>query len=175
MSGPWPGVAALIGAMLFLGLQPAEAQNDSLPHPDMFWVTGGLGVGSEDFAGTAGISYQRGAHLFSLRVAGTAGLFDDGFGDVALLYGRASRHAGSRYRLGAAAGISAADGCVTEGSGSVFGSCQDRPTVIGFPLEAHVTWLPAQSFGIGLYGFADVNRTRSFAGVTLSIQLGKLR
>jgi hypothetical protein len=175
MSGPWPGVAALIGAILFLGLQPAEAQDDSLPHPDMFWITGGLGVGSEDYAGTAGISYQHGAHLFSLRVAGTAGLFDDGFGDVALLYGRARRRAGSRYRLGAAAGISAADGCATEGSGSFFGSCQDRPTVIGFPLEAHVTWLPAKSFGIGLYGFGDINRTRSFAGVTLSIQLGKLR
>jgi hypothetical protein len=175
MSGPWPGVAALIGAILFLGLPPAEAQDDTLRHPDMFWITGGLGVGSEDYAGTAGISYQRGAHLFSLRVAGTAGPFDDGFGDVALLYGRASRAADSRYRLGAAAGVSAADGCVTEGSGSVFGSCQDRPTVIGFPLEAHVTWLPAAFFGIGLYGFADLNRTRSFAGVTLSIQLGKLR
>lgn len=175
MSGPWPGVAALIGAILFLGLQPAEAQDDSLPHPDMFWITGGLGVGSEDFAGTAGISYQHGAHLFSLRVAATAGLFDDGFGDVAMLYGRTTRATGSKYRLGAAAGISAADGCVTEGPGSLFSSCQDRPTVIGFPLEAHVTWLPAEAFGIGLYGFADVNRIRSFAGVTLSIQLGKLR
>jgi hypothetical protein len=173
--GSWHRVAALMGAILFLGLPPAEAQDDPLPHPDMFWITGGLGVGSEDFAGTAGISYQRGAHLFSLRVAGTAGLFEDGFGDVALLYGRASRVADTRYRLGAAAGVSAADGCVEEGSGSLFGGCQDRQTVIGFPLEAQLTWLPAEFFGIGLYGFADLNRTRSFAGLTLSVQLGKLR
>jgi hypothetical protein len=47
--------------------------------------------------------------------------------------------------------------------------------VIGFPLEAQVTWLPAEFFGIGLYGFADLNQTRSFAGLTLSVQLGKLR
>jgi hypothetical protein len=176
MIGPWPGMVALLGAVLFVGLPPAEAQDDKLAHSDRFWVTGGLGVGSEDFAGAAGFSYQRGAHLFSLRLASTAGIFDDGFSDVALLYGRATRATDTRrYRLGAAAGIAAVDGCVEEGPGSFFGNCEDRPTVVGFPLEAHVTWLPATSFGIGLYGFADLNRTRSFAGVTLSIQLGKLR
>jgi hypothetical protein len=29
--------------------------------------------------------------------------------------------------------------------------------------------------GIGLYGFADINHLQSFAGVTLGIQLGRLR
>ena len=175
MPGPLPRVAALTGLILLLALPPAQAQDGTLPHPDTFWITGGLGVGSEDFAGTAGVSYQHGAHLFSLRVAATAGLFDDGFGDVGLLYGRATRVADTRYRLGAAAGISAADGCVTPGEGALFSSCEDRKTVIGLPLEVHVTWLPAEFLGVGLYGFADFNQTRSFAGLTLSVQLGKLR
>ena len=175
MPGRSARLPTLLAAMLLLATPPAQAQDVALPHSDMFWITGGLGVGSEDFAGTAGISLQHDAHLFSLRVAATAGLFDDGFGDVALLYGRASRVADRRYRLGAAAGISAADGCIESGPGSLFGDCEAQKTVIGFPMEAHVSWLPTTFLGLGLYGFADLNRTRSFAGLTLSVQLGRLR
>jgi hypothetical protein len=175
MPGPSARLPTLLAAMLLLATLPAQAQDGALPHPDMFWITGGLGVGSEDFAGTAGISFQHDAHLFALRVAGTAGLFDDGFSDVALLYGRASHVADAPFRLGAAAGISAVDGCIEPGLGSVVGNCEAQKTVIGLPLEAHVTWLPFNFFGLGLYGFADLNKTRSFAGLTLSVQLGKLR
>jgi hypothetical protein len=150
----------------------ALAQDTTAAPQDAFWVAAGLGVGSEDFAGDAGVSYQHGIHLFSFRVAASAGLFDDQFSDIALLYGRATRTARDRYRAGAAIGLAAVDGCV---GGSLFGDCQHRRTVVGLPLEAQLAWLPATFLGFGLYGFADFNRTRSFAGVTLSVQLGRVR
>lgn len=168
----------LVRTLLILaGLVPthlayALAQNTSAAPRDVFWVAAGLGAGTEDFAGAAGVTYQHGVHLFSLRAAASAGLFEDGFSDIAVLYGRATRTARDRYRAGAAIGLAAVDGCV---GGSVFSSCQNQRTVVGLPLEAQLAWLPATFLGFGLYGFADFNRTRSFAGVTLSVQLGRVR
>jgi hypothetical protein len=37
------------------------------------------------------LNYQHGVHLASLRLAGTSGLYEDGFYDVALLYGRGTK------------------------------------------------------------------------------------
>jgi hypothetical protein len=145
------------------------------PQPDTYWLGAGLGAGSEDFAGHASLAYQHGPSLFSLRLAGTAGLFDDGFGDIGLLYGRATRQAGRRYRAAAAIGLAAVDGCETPGPGALFSTCEAPSTVLGLPLEAQLAWLPAEFLGIGLYGFADFNSLRSFAGVTFSLQLGKVR
>jgi hypothetical protein len=164
----------LCGALLVSPSSHIAGQTLS-PVRDTYWVSAGLGAGSEDFSGSATIAYQHGAHLFSLRAAATAGLFDDGFGDVALLYGRATRNPDSRYHAGAALGLAVVDGCESPGEGSVFGGCDDRGTVIGLPLEARVAWLPASFLGVGLYGFADFNRVRSFAGVTASVQLGRVR
>jgi hypothetical protein len=135
-------------------------------------VGAGLGVGSEDFSGSANFSYQHGAHLVSLRVAGTTGLFEDGFGDVALLYGRSTRPRHDRYRAALGVGIGLAHGCA---GGGVFASCVKQPTVVGLPLEAHLAWLPLEALGIALYGFANFNRIRNIAGLTLGIQAGSVR
>jgi hypothetical protein len=163
------GRGALLVAFL-LGTESTVLAQETASGFDTYWIGGGLGAGSEDFAGHFHISYQTGANLFSLRTAATAGLFSHGFSDVALLYGRATR-APERYQAGIALGLAIADGC--EGSG--LGRCRDRPSVIGFPLETQVFWRPSKVFGIGLYGFADINHLQSFAGVTLGIQLGRLR
>jgi hypothetical protein len=171
----------VVTALVFFSLTSLRAaprvlaQENSVPQPDTYWLSAGLGAGSEDFAGNASLAYQHRAHLFSLRMAGTAGLFDDGFGDVGLLYGRATRPDGRRYRAAAGVGIAAVDGCETPGAGALFSTCEARSTVVGLPLEAQLAWLPAEFLGIGLYGFADFNGLRSFAGVTLSLQLGKVR
>lgn len=167
--------ARLAGALVVGGISSATAQAaPSLPR-DSYWLSAGLGAGSEDFAGSASISYQHGVHLLSLRAAGTAGLFDDGFGDVALLYGRATRTGDRRYRASAALGLALVDGCETAGDGGLFGDCTDQGTPVGLPIEAQLFWLPTTFLGVGLYGFADFNRARSFAGVTLGVQLGRVR
>jgi hypothetical protein len=139
---------------------------------DTYWLGAGLGAGSEDFGGQLNSSYQFGSNLLSFRIAGTAGLFEDGFSDYALLYGRATRAAGERHMLGAALGVAVVDGCR---GGGVFSNCADISPVIGLPLELQAFWRPGGLVGLGLYGFANLNQAQSFAGVTLSLQLGRLR
>jgi len=164
-----------------LGLAAAGLAQDTIPtptrgplHRDLYWLSVGLGVGSEDFAGHAALFYQHRANLFALRASATAGLFDDGIQDVALLYGRAYGPR-NRWRLGLATGLALVDGCIEPGEGSLFGDCKARPTVVGVPVDAQVVWLPSEYVGLGLHGFADFNSLLSFAGVTLSLQLGRVR
>jgi hypothetical protein len=163
-------------ATMLLVSTPADgtSQGPVVPSRDRFWVSAGLGVGSEDFGGSANVAFQHGSHLFSLRTAATAGLFDDGFGDVALLYGYATPTS-RRHHAGAAIGIAIVNGCVDPGEGSLFSSCIDQGTVLGLPIEAQLAWLPTKSLGIGLYGFGNLNRRRSFGGVSLSLRLGRVR
>lgn len=138
---------------------------------DTYWLGAGLGVGSEDFSGQLNASYQFSANLISFRMAGTAGLFDDGFSDYALLYGRATRGARDRHHLSAALGLALVGGC----SGGGLGGCQEIRSVLGLPLELQAFWRPGKVVGLGLYGFANLNHSRSFAGLTVSLQLGRLR
>ncbi len=172
-----PETAAL--AIMLLVSIPADAtsQFPVVPSRDRLWASGGLGVGSDEFGVSANVAFQHGSHLFSLRTAATAGLFQDhdGFRDVALLYGYATPTS-SRHHAGAAIGIAIVDACV-DSEGGLFSSssCIDQRTVLGLPIEAQLAWLPAKFLGIGLYGFGNVNRRRSFGGVTLSLQLGRVR
>lgn len=59
--------------------------------------------------------------------------------------------------------------------GSVFSECRSASTVIGLPLEAQAFYRPGKRLGIGLYGFANLNRRQSLGGVTLGVQAGRLR
>ena len=163
--------------LAFLALIPglAEAAQDSAPvsRRDTYWLGIGLGAGSEDLAAQANGSYQFGANLISARIASTAGLFDSEITDYGILYGRATRGARDRHLLSAAAGVSLVDGC--DGSGGFLGGCQDQSAVMGFPLEVQASYRPGKLLGVGLYGFANLNSRRSFGGVTLGVQLGRLR
>lgn len=166
---------ALLASLVVLGMRPADpawGQASPAPGRDTFWLGVGLGVGSEDFAGSLNGSYQFGANVVSLRTAATAGLFDRGFNDYAVLYGRGTRPAGERYHVSVGAGLSLGDGCQ---GGSVFSDCRSIQTVVGFPIEVQLFWRPGSVVGLGLYGFANLNRSQSFAGVTLGLQLGRLR
>ena len=42
---------------------------------------------------------------------------------------------------------------------------------IGLPVEFTLFWTPRPAFGIGLYGFGNINPERSFFGALLSLQL----
>jgi hypothetical protein len=150
----------MAGTLLAVFGSSVGAQDTSVvvtPAPDRnhAWLGLGLGAGSEGFAGSAHLSYQQGAHLLSLRYAGTTGIFEDAFQDVAILYGRTTDTPGSRYRAGVGLGIGVVDGCT---GGGVFADCAKHPTVVGLPLEAHLAWVPSPAIGLALYGFADFNR-----------------
>ena len=165
----------LVLAFLILLPHLAEAAQDSAPvsRRDTYWLGIGLGAGSEDLAAQVNGSYQFGANLISARIASTAGLFGTELTDYALLFGRATRGASDRHLFSAAAGVALVDGC--DGSGGFLGGCQDQSAVIGFPLEVQASYRPGKLLGVGLYGFANFNDRRSFGGVTLGVQLGRLR
>lgn len=163
-------VPALLVALGLFGAAPAAGQ--TAHQRDSFWFAAGLGAGSEDLAGSLNASYQFGASVISLRTSATAGLFDDGFTDYALLYGRATRRAGQRYHAAFGLGVSVVDGCPVDG---FLGGCQDFSMVAGLPIEVQAFWRPGNLIGLGLYGFANFNEARSFAGLTLGLQIGRLR
>jgi hypothetical protein len=165
-------VLLLVLAVSVLAAESSAQENVPVVARDTYWMGLGLGVGSEDLGGQLNGSYQFGANLLSLRTAITVGPFDDGFNDYALLYGRATRPAHSRYHVSAAAGIALVDGCNSDG---FLGGCQDKPTVVGLPLELQAFWRPGKLVGVGLYGFVNLNSSRSFAGLTLGLQVGRLR
>lgn len=151
-------------------VQPAYAQGDS-PEGTSWtvWVSLGLGGGSEGFAGSLESAVQVNRHLLSLRSAIVANIFDDGFWDFAVLYGRATRW--PRGQAAASIGLAIVDGERCAG----LSGCTPVSAVLGFPIAAQVFWRPMVVVGVGLYGFANLNSEQSFAGVTLSLQFGKLR
>ncbi len=165
--------SALCLTVLLVSPVPFAAQSRTPGGPSGVWLTAGLGPGwvhETALAGAASLSYRSGASVLVWRVAGVAELFGDEMWDIGLLYGRATRT--RVYQAWAAVGVGLADGTR---SPSFFGQTYQLSSVVGIPLEAHLTWTPASWFGLGLYGFADVNHSQSFAGVALGIDLGLLQ
>ncbi|HEX9164482.1 MAG TPA: hypothetical protein VF862_01125 [Gemmatimonadales bacterium] len=91
-------------------------------------------------------------------------------GDVGVLAGYGMR-AGGKWHIYAAAGLAQ--------------GFDDNSNFLAFPLQAEVSWRPFSFLGIGLMGYASVGTgedqgssqpdARSFGGVSLALQLGKVR
>jgi hypothetical protein len=171
---------ALLLAVSFLSpLQPVDAQRAT----NQAWVTlgmGGSGNGKEDPSVNFGgeFALQHGDHLFSGRFfyfAVPFGILSEA-SETALLYGRARQ--GRRSQVALTAGIA-------------FLRCQDQSLCgtgrwtpdenpdfehrVGLALSGQAFWTPFRVFGIGLYGFGNINPTQSFFGAMLGLRLGRLR
>ncbi len=138
-----------------------------------YWVNTGLGVGTNGMALIAGTHYQFGPNLLSFRGCVTTEVLGDEFWDIGLLYGWASSE--YDYHISFSSGIAVMGGSRSEG-----GLFSDTPREVisaqfGVPLEGQLFWRPSGNFGLGLYGFANLNTEQSFGGLALSVQLGKLR
>lgn len=155
------------------GIIPKQSSRDTTFHEDRYWVNTGLGVGTNGMALIAGTHYQSGPNLLSFRGSATAEIFGDEFWDIGLLYGWASSE--YDYHISFSSGIAVIGGSRSEG-----GLFSDTPREVisaqlGVPLEGQFFWRPFSNFGLGLYGFANLNTEQPFAGLALSVQLGKLR
>jgi len=100
--------------------------------------------------------------------------------DVGVLYGRIAK--ASYGFASVSAGISLVGGVrrgrYLSSSGGWFGTRyfeEKNFITVGIPVEAQLFWTPLAFFGIGLYGFANLNIEKSFVGALLCIQFGKLR
>lgn len=160
--------ALVLGVLAAVMLPPVAAAQ--APFRDRLWLTAGVGAGSEDLGLGAALSFARQSHLLSLRAAATLGPFDVGYWDLSLLYGRNWRE--GRRAASLAAGVAVVDGELCEG---LTADCGDPAGVFGFPIEAQLSWLATPALGVGLYGYANVNSLKTFAGVLAVVQVGRLR
>ena len=92
-------------------------------------------------------------------------------GDIGMLAGYGAK-AGGRWHVYGAAGLSS--------------GFDDNASFLAIPLQAEVTWRPLKFIGVGVMGFASIctgkadqvmphAESRSFGGVSLAVQLGKVR
>jgi hypothetical protein len=166
-------VCALL--VLFLdGLHAQSSQTDTTP---AWWLSAGLGGCTlGDLAGSAAMSLRFDRVIISMRTtANSAGLFDDEYYDLGLLVGYAAQMGRGHWSI--AVGIASVTGTYGHGL-NLFSSNESRekvPAHIGLPLEVQLFPYVSRFWGVGLYGYADVNAEQSFAGITLSLRLGKLR
>jgi hypothetical protein len=128
---------------------------------NLFWVFGGGGVSTQGGSAGFGASHQFRSHIITGRFVRNYDF--DGGGtqnwDVGALYGRSYK---SQYAM-----ISAGGGVGYVGPSSTAGT-------VGIPLETQIFWTPTRYFGVGVYGFGNLNTKQSFAGALLGIQLGRV-
>ena len=112
----------------------------------------GVGTGiPEIFSGVIGASHQSDVNILSLRISNVSDLFGDSKTDFAFLFGRAKT-----------------------GGGIWSGSDINVIKTLGIPIELQL-FATASNIGIGVYGMANLNTEQSFAGITISLQFGRLR
>ena len=170
-------VTALLAAAPFL---PAGAQSPA-ERRSTWWVT--LGAGHGDFGTETGIgasvsgAYQFGRTVLAVRSALTGDILETLFASTGDVIG--TEDFGVLAGRGTAPGSIHASAAVGLGIARVrraIGSGDDATTAyFGVPLEAQLFWRPARVFGLGLYGYGNLNGGQSFWGVSVSVQLGRLR
>jgi len=165
-------VIALLLAAGFLAApiaaQPASPSDKSVHYgayagPSL--TTLGLGM-------SGGVSVEVDRHVFSLRAISTDPSFGQETWDVGILYGRALLV--RSFALSASSGVAVVSGTRY---GSLFGRGpgRDLETMIGFPLEAAITWRPTRVLGLSIRGVANVNTGQPLGGLGVTLHVGRLR
>ena len=122
---------------------------------------------------------QFGSNLVAVRVASAASIVgaivnaisgkpgETSANDYGLLFGHATRPAAVYASAAAGVGLATVD---RDSAGT-------RTTTRRFtvPVEAQVAWRPIRYLGLVLCGFASLNSRQTFSGVTVGLQLGRLR
>jgi len=94
--------------------------------------------------------------------------------DLGLLYGKSAGDAGKIY-ICAGLGVMGGWYNVMESVPyKFFGTVKHEFSVLNIPIETGFN-VNSEKFGIGISGIANINKTMSTLGITLHIQLGRLR
>lgn len=129
------------------------------------WLNGGPGLSPNGVAGGLGFSIQPsrpGYLLFSLRGVIAAEILGDDVSDVGVLVGYSSKKPQSYAYISIAAGVGYVGGTAVEAT-------------FGIPAEVQLFYTPLSFMGVGLQVFANFNKEKTFGGVLLCLQFGKLR
>lgn len=161
-----------------------------------YWFNVGVGAGrvrggfdSENTDNETGLSYgfnfstQMKKGLFSIRFIHNEEVIflktslKESINDIGILYGRIAK---------IPFGFASVSGGISIVSGAHRGAFQNldnytfnyekKPFVtLGIPIESQLFWTPSRFFGLGIYGFANINPEKTFFGGLFCIQLRKLK
>ncbi len=170
----------------------ALADDPDLSNYSGGWLNLGVGLaGGNNFSGVGAdvsLNYApSNSRLWTLRsseAVNLSGIFsnlfctsncknEDSAGDVALMYGLMQKN--TLGYVSASTGLALATDQQPE---IIVNGVQTQPGsntyTIGLPLELQAFITPVRYVGIGLIGFGDLNTRKSFGGVALALQFGKL-
>lgn len=181
--------------VIFLSLvstTSALADDSDLSNYSGGWVNLGLGVAaasnSSGIGGDIGLNYApSSSRLWTLRtstalnftgilgdvIIGNGDGNDDTPSDVALMYGLMRKNTDGY--VSASTGLALVDDQTPGISINGVTTQQESDSyTVGFPIELQAFLTPIKYVGVGLIGFGDLNAKRSFGGVALALQFGKL-
>jgi hypothetical protein len=143
-----------------------------------YWLSAGVGLCSLGYmGGSASLTLQVDHMSISMRTTATsAGLFEDEYYDFGLLMGYSSQI--GRGHVSIAAGIANVTGSHSEGLNLFSSNGNGRKNIspsVGVPIEVQLYPQLSRILDLGIYGYANLNSVQNFAGITLSVRLGKLR
>jgi hypothetical protein len=156
------------------------------PREFTYWLSAGVGGSSYGFSGGLSISAQSGRSMLSIRYISSSRYGEGWLGgytssenvwDISPLYGFIAK--GKWGYASVSGGIGLVGGTKHGqylGSANWINTYEKVPlTTIGIPLEAQLFFTPFSAFGIGVNGFANLNPKRSYSGILICLQWGKLR
>ena len=159
---------------------PGSGLNSSPPYIRLVF---GLGKTSMGFGGIAFIECDLGNIFFCLRTSGMFHLGNYGPDEGADEFGIVGGYS-VNYQLGLisfGAGISKVFHNTQQpvqspdGFGNPHVHYNIQKTTIGLPLQMELFFTPIRIIGLGLCIFSTVNNLKSFGGIALCLQIGRLR
>jgi hypothetical protein len=176
--------------MLNAGNSSASAeQHSGEDEAKFYWITAGGGLSSSDVCVDISCSHGVGNSLVSLRFAAcsefvvlfsTASPIEETW-DMGVLWGKTARISHSRISVSAGVGFAGGvkRGRLLSTSGSWLFTAKRYEKIEFFTaallVEGQLFWAEASPVGVGIYGFANLNRERSFGGVAVNVLVGKLK
>jgi hypothetical protein len=163
---------------------------------ELYRFTLGSGIGSgyplQDgdvgFGGSIGFAFQKHNDVYALdaRVLGELQIFDyskvnNSISSVELNYGRGFKK--NSFFSCVSAGIgwvtSVQKGKLLSRQGDWFSSVSSYEKIthhtIGFPISVKAFWVPLKFYGLGIELFININSIKTFYGINLCHQFGKLK
>ena len=164
-----------------LGQLQAQRQADV----SQSWVTLGMGQatwgGLIELGGQFTFSHQAGRVVMTGRalvgfdlvsgVLATEGTVID-VQDFGLMLGVGNRPGLIRYSFGTGVALAA---ITHKGPMTVDHNVDQKTSAVGLALEGQLFIQPLRFLGVGLYGYGDLNKERSFWGWSISVAVGRLR
>lgn len=173
-----PSASVLAIPLVLLVALPCAAQEEHVSDRagTSFWVNGGTGISSTGFqSASLSLSFRRGASVLSLRgTSNSEVLFSREFSDIGVLYGPCIGSGKNLLSFGMGLGVvTGRYPTIPRGRNVFINLMSARPKLNmsgGIPMEVQAFWRPVSFLGVGLYGYANVNSEKLFAGVTLCVQ-----